>query len=252
MVRLTHGSILGVSFEPVGDMLAGEKFSTAARTYYVNVGSGSDSNDGLSSGAAFATINKALDVVWYELDIASYDVTIQLAAGTYDENIFREGRHVGEGRVSIIGDETTPANVIVSPTSGNAFQCYHSAWLIVRGVKIEATGASGRGVYAAWHGMIYLYNVDFGACSGYHMRASKGAIWILSDYTISGNSAVHWSAHSMGVIYCVGLHNHADREPRPFLTRLPSLKRLGVLLHHKTRFPDLRLASGSILGTHQQ
>jgi hypothetical protein len=51
----------------------------ANRTYYVNVSTGSDSNDGLSSGAAFATYQKAFDTL-SQLINPGYTITVQGAA----------------------------------------------------------------------------------------------------------------------------------------------------------------------------
>jgi hypothetical protein len=77
--------------------IAREKLA-ADRSYYVNVSTGSDSNTGLSSGAAFATIQKAVDIVQYNLDLNNYNVTINVAAGTYPEEV-------------VIGDYVGGANV---------------------------------------------------------------------------------------------------------------------------------------------
>ena len=56
---------------------------TANRTYYVRT-DGSDGNNGLanSSGGAFLTIQKAIDTV-AALDLSIYNVTVQVADGTY-------------------------------------------------------------------------------------------------------------------------------------------------------------------------
>jgi hypothetical protein len=56
---------------------------TADRTYYVDP-DGSDDNDGLAEGTAFATIQHAIDTV-AQLDLDyQYRVTVQLADGTHD------------------------------------------------------------------------------------------------------------------------------------------------------------------------
>ncbi|MEQ8282904.1 MAG: DUF2793 domain-containing protein [Parvibaculum sp.] len=57
---------------------------TASRTYCVRT-DGDDANDGLvnDAGGAFLTIQHALDVIYGTLDLAGFNVTIQLAAATY-------------------------------------------------------------------------------------------------------------------------------------------------------------------------
>ena len=85
----------------------------APRTYYVNGATGSDSNSGLSAGSPFASIQKAIDAAQL-FNLNGYTVTIIVAdylAGTYAPFVMRPIN--GSGRVSIVGNEATPANVHV-------------------------------------------------------------------------------------------------------------------------------------------
>ena len=98
---------------------------TANRTYYVRT-DGSNSNNGLTntSGGAFLTIQKAVNVI-YGLDISTYTVTIKLGnSGTWTAGITLDGPWVGNGTVLLQGDTTTPANTIISVTSGNCITIY--------------------------------------------------------------------------------------------------------------------------------
>ncbi len=94
---------------------------TANRTYYVRT-DGSDSNTGLAntSGGAFLTIQKAIDTVG-SLDLSIYNVTIQVGAGTYTQNLVLKST-VGAGLATLLGDTTTPANVVLNPASGSCIR----------------------------------------------------------------------------------------------------------------------------------
>ena len=60
----------------------GRETLTATATYHVDAATGDDGNDGLTPGTAFATIQRALDIV-AALDISIHDVEIAIADGTY-------------------------------------------------------------------------------------------------------------------------------------------------------------------------
>lgn len=179
----------------------GREVLTAARTYYVRT-DGSNSNTGLvdSAGGAFLTIQKAIDVI-AALDIATFAVTIQVGNGTYTGAILVTGPWVGSGNVSIVGDTTTPSNVVISVTSNHAVQVKDGGRLRVRGVKIQTT-TSGTGILADTNGIIQMNGLfEVGACATYHMNAQNGgSIVITANYTISGGALYHWIAVMSGLI----------------------------------------------------
>ena len=97
---------------------------TANRTYYIRT-DGSDSNTGLAntSGGAFLTIQKAIDVVAGTLDLGGHAVTIQVADGTYTGAVTLKEvvGYSAPGCLVIQGNNATPANVVISTTSANCF-----------------------------------------------------------------------------------------------------------------------------------
>lgn len=99
---------------------------TADRTYYVDASIGSDVNDGRSAIAAFRTVQKAVDTVVQKIDLAGkYQVIIQLAHGTYVENLAlgsiiglpgaqsSAGSSYAYPYVTIQGDSAAPQSVLL-------------------------------------------------------------------------------------------------------------------------------------------
>lgn len=112
----------------------GREILSADRTYYVRT-DGSDSNDGLadSSGGAFLTVQKAIDVVSGSIDLAEHNVVIQIGDGTYassDPVALKD--YVGAGTVILQGNLTTPTNVVldVTASSGVSAVGVRSGWSI--------------------------------------------------------------------------------------------------------------------------
>jgi hypothetical protein len=196
--------------------LPGRYTLTASTTLYCDVVNGNDSNDGLAAGTgnAFKTIQHACDTVINLLDLGGqYNLTIQLADGTYPENV-NLGMYVGRGReghtgpVAINGDSVTPANVIVQPASGAAFtgsECGMMEWEIGN-LQINTTG--GQAVYAdagAW--IVLQSGIIFGGTSSIHMQANDGGfIEVHGNYTIAAGAQTHITAGLNGeVLYKTGL-----------------------------------------------
>ncbi|MGX7874450.1 hypothetical protein ACVDG5_018310 [Mesorhizobium sp. ORM6] len=187
---------------------------TAARTYYVRV-DGSDSNNGLAdtAGGAFLTIQKAINVA-ASLDISIYDVTIQIGAGTYDlgnAGLVAKSA-VGAGSIIIVGNEASPATVILRTTGvtvGTNIACLSSQNLSttykIRGVHIESTtGTVQWGLRSVGSSRLEFQNVDFGAGLSQQVRAEDGGILAATGpYTISGNplaGGFHIEAVGGGVV----------------------------------------------------
>ena len=93
---------------------SGRELLTATRTYFVNASTGNDNNTGLSSGDAFATIQKAVDST-AELDRGTYEVTISVADGTYAAVVLKQC--LGSAPVNIIGNLTNPEDVHITTST---------------------------------------------------------------------------------------------------------------------------------------
>lgn len=170
---------------------------TADRTYYVRT-DGNDSNSGLtdSSSGAFLTIQRAVDVVCATLDMGLYQVTIEVRAGTYSETVQLKS-YLGSTWPILRGDTTTPANVTVSASAGNAVQLVDSVAWRVEGFKV--TSSTNSGLSSVANGFLSFQHLEFGTCSQYHMIAfGSGKLRLNSDYRISGNAVAHMYVQESG------------------------------------------------------
>lgn len=158
----------------------------AARTYYVRT-DGSDSNSGLAntSGGAFLTIQKAVDVST-SLDANTQQVTVQIADGTYTGTVTLAPM-LGSLPLIIRGNNGTPANVHVNVT-GNAFTavaggCYAQ----ILDMKITASSIA----LFVQGGVVEYGNVNFGAAAVHVLPQYNGRTKALANYAISGGGLAH-------------------------------------------------------------
>lgn len=167
----------------------GRERLTANRTYYVNASTGSDANDGLTSGAAFQTIGKAYSVIVSSLDVAGCTVTIQLADGVYTSGLTINSPWTGGGAVTVQGNASTPSNVHVSITGtfGFIFNCPLPGILTIKDMKISTTTA-GDCIRANGPGQIQFTNLEFGSAGWWHLYANAPGAKInaIGNYAISG------------------------------------------------------------------
>lgn len=175
---------------------------TANRTYYVR-SDGSDANNGLSdaSDGAFATIQKALDVA-VGLDLSIYTVTIQVGAGTYTAGAVLKSVL---GTINIIGDTTTPSNVVIQPASGACFTAVSvQGRYFIAGFKTITTGGAIQ--YSVQGSFIELGHNEYGnaAGSGIHIYCGSGGRVITGNgnYTISAEEfGYHLFVDNNSVVY---------------------------------------------------
>jgi hypothetical protein len=198
------GTEIVITGEPTGKVL------TENRTYYIRA-DGSDTSDGLTnnSGGAFLTHQHAVDIV-SGLDIGNYNVEIIVADGTYNTTggiTLKSPR--GFGSVTIVGNETTPANVMVTTsTAAIANFLYDQPGVVyhLRGMKLTSSGGSGSNAIRARYGAVIKFqNIEFGGGSAEQsIRADNcGIIEVTGNYRISGSAAYHILANTGGEIRCV-------------------------------------------------
>ncbi|WP_185634050.1 hypothetical protein [Burkholderia stagnalis] len=178
----------------------------ANTTFYVNASTGSDSNSGLSSGAAFATIQRAWDVISRNYDLNGFVATVNIANGSYGAlnasggppNSFYDGAIVFNGNTASPGSVTMTSNNV----SGTAFA--QGAFFTIQGVTLTSSGGSNS-MFAAVGGRIIFNNVIFGSSAQSHIVASGGGSAVATGpYTISGGASNHYSTDTGGLIFVPG------------------------------------------------
>jgi hypothetical protein len=174
----------------------GREVLTAARTYYVRT-DGSDTNTGLAdtSGAAFLTIQKALNVI-ATIDLAGFTVTIQVGDGTYTaaNTIPVTVGQATTASLTIKGNTSTPGNVIISTTSVACFTSQAAARVLIKDMELRTT-TSGNCLYVAGVGSeIQFSNIRFGACATNHILVEGGALATCAgNYEITGSAINHFN-----------------------------------------------------------
>lgn len=170
---------------------------------------GNDNCNGLTDAAgssgdcAFRTIPYALKHVVGQVDGAGHECRIHVGAGTYTE--YSEVYLEPIGCVpELIGDVTTPSNVVVSVTSPPA-----AAFDLRRGMKLKISGFKVQTINFGWcfhisnlSQLMIVGNMDFAGCASGDMTSAHNSVISSNgaNYTISGSSPVHWNIANGGII----------------------------------------------------
>lgn len=192
----TYNDTLYVGISDVREILTGD------RTYYVRT-DGSDSNDGSANDASHAwlTLQYSFDYIKQNIDAAGYDITVNIADGTYETSgaNLSIGPLANIGRLIYSGNTSTPANVLIRSTgswtiglegfTGNDPEEAINGRLHFEGFKIESDTLYGIYAESTWFTFSHL---DFGDCYGDHLRIKRGAVAVpIDNYTISGDARSH-------------------------------------------------------------
>jgi len=168
---------------------------TANTTYYVNASTGSDSNNGLSSLTPFATIQKALDTT-AKYNLNGYDVTINVAAGTYSNIYLRPVN--GSGTISLIGNPSSPSTVSIVGTLATAIWAQGVKNYIINGFALSSTGPNysggandpGSGINMIQGSTLSVSNMQWGQTSGPQLYCQQGSVAAVGGtQTIVGGSS---------------------------------------------------------------
>ena len=187
---------------------------------------GNDSNNGLTSGTAFATLQRAWDYIVTSINMNNYSVLVNIADGTYTTPVVFTGYPIGYGPGSTIefrGNMSLPGNVIVSITNGPAIYASDSVPVYISGITIAATGTpgdyegNGYGILITT-ATIIVNAVSFSTCTGGHIVVQQGGIFTTAGnpYSIVGPSPAHWIALTGASIETADSTDHYNRQCKFF------------------------------------
>jgi hypothetical protein len=174
------------------------EFLTSNRTYWVRT-DGNDSNNGLSDSAAgaFATWQKAADVISGDLFIPPL-VTVTVRAGGTGVRTWTgtSGVHMcsitgwpGGGNVLFLGDATTPSNVQLTANTAAVFRVRGviGDGLTIRGFQLASSTASGQSIRHGAIGYVHMDGNYYGEQSMVQVEASDSYLDHTGAQAIVGN-----------------------------------------------------------------
>lgn len=200
---------------PVGEIIdipvsQTREYLTADRTYYVD-STGSNSNNGLTAGMPFATIQYAVDFVANNIDLGGRTVTIQLADGTFNESVTLK-QLVGYSSVNSVGViiQGNQSNISAVTIQGDGARPWAVAstsaekGYLLRYMRIQNSAAAGNSIVATKNSVVRISQINFGSSAAAHMSVSEGAqLEISGGYLISGGAQRHMLSNSKGNIIFV-------------------------------------------------
>lgn len=162
---------------------------SADRTYFVNDTTGNDTNDGLSSGAPFKTVQKGIDIA-AGLNLAGFTVTISVADDTYNEDLVFKTQPTGV--VSLQGNTTTPANCVVNASALTVFASGIIGSYVMQGFEVIAPSTGQNFTILDCTITFRFGNMVFnGAQRHINMRGPNTFLEVIGNYEMKGNANWH-------------------------------------------------------------
>lgn len=194
-------------------IIATRKKLTAALTLYVRT-DGNDANSGLANTAtgAFMTIQRAINVATQEYDAGGWGITIQIADGTYSvSSQITLNPFWGTPTITIQGNTTTPASVVINFTTSNSHGFYMSraggGVYYLRGFRLTGTTGTTNYAIASEAGFIHFDNIEFNTGWLVHLIAlAGGKIYAIGNYAIiPATVGYHLYSASFGFVQVAGI-----------------------------------------------
>jgi hypothetical protein len=176
---------------------------TANTTFYVAT-TGNDTTGNGSNSAPWFSIQKAINYVENNIDLAGYSVTISVANGTY-ASFVASGPLVGAATNSSVtalviqGNTASPTSCVISTTATgqNCALASFGAAFSIGGFSFSASGLGASGLAAIQGGKILVSGaMNYGACNSSQILSHDAGSYIdiASNYTISGGASYHFSS----------------------------------------------------------
>lgn len=158
---------------------------------YVNGSTGSNSNDGLTVGNPFLTLQKAWNLVMADYDLNDHQVTIH-QAGTNTDQLLATGSPVG-------AQAATPITIDVQGT----WSVVNKSCVIANSTQVAITGtgtlaatggglAQGAAILALNAAVVTFSGISFGTCAQGHIIATQGGVVAAGgNYKITNNAPYH-------------------------------------------------------------
>lgn len=186
-----------------GAVSSGRAILTSNQSFFVST-AGNDSNDGLSLGTPWLTLQHAWNVISDGYDLAGFNATVQIANGTYAAGVNAGGQLVGATTAASLTFQsgTGTASACLINTAGACFQATEEASYTLHNL----TMVSGSNSISCSNGAQINVGagVIFGAAGGgqSHIFCWNAARVVCTDnYTITGSAQSHMNAQRNGVIY---------------------------------------------------
>ena len=173
----------GTNMQLLSNYATTPKTLGASATYFVNASTGSDSNNGTSSGTAWATLQKAVNTI-SKFDLNGFNVTVTVANGTYGRtSLLPVG---GSGSINFVGNAGSPQSCLIATSAGqgSALFCSGANGYTFTGFSFQSVGFiagvdPGSGVYVQ-AATLTLTNCAFGGCVGNHISSRNSGQVILT------------------------------------------------------------------------
>jgi hypothetical protein len=197
---------------PYANMSAVRTLLNSALTLYVNNGTGSDTNTGLTPSVPFKTIQAAVNAGYRNYDFNGNTLTISVANGSYAAAgapnvslVTISGMPLGCTIFNLVGNNASPGSVSLSVTSGLVMSVSFSANINLSGFSLAAGGSntgfqsySGYGLNVSYASTVTISNMVFGACGTAQVQCLVGST------VVYGGPVSHTGATGYAMLSQVG------------------------------------------------